>query len=185
MYSEDRIALMMERAKLVQAEVSRIFGLDAAFDYVIERMQERDYKTLAAPNVDPADASRLEDRCRNAGIEWVASPLRNRMRNIQAALTMADGAIAETGSMIQISDDEDVRIATMLSELHIACVRASDIHQDSFAVAHMLRDRMAAGPGYISFITGPSRTADIERVLAIGVHGPLELHILILEEARS
>jgi len=175
----------MERAKLVQAEVSRIPGLDAAFDYVIERMREREYKRLAAPNVDSADASRLEDRCRKAGIEWIASPLRNRMRDIQAALTMADGAIAETGTLIQVSDDEDIRIATMLSELHIACVKASEIHQDSFAIADMLRNRMAAASGYLSFITGASRTADIERVLAIGVHGPLELHILILEEARS
>lgn len=184
MRSEERISLMMERAKLVQAEVSRIPGLDVAFDYVIERMRERDYKTLAAPNVDPADASRLEERCRKAGIEWIASPLRYRMRDIQAALTVADGAIAETGTLIQISDDEDVRIATMLSELHIACVQASDIHPDSFAIADMLRNRMATS-GYLSFITGASRTADIERVLAIGVHGPLELHILILEEARS
>ncbi len=184
MCSEDRISLMVERAKLVQAEVSRIPSLDAAFDYVIERMRERNYKTLAAPHVDPVDVSRLADRCRSAGIEWVASPLRNRMRNIQAAFSMADGAIAETGTLIQVSDDEDIRIATMLSELHIACIKTTQIYRDSFSIADTLRDRMAAGPGYLSFITGPSRTADIERVLAIGVHGPLELHILILEETQ-
>ncbi|MEW6260967.1 MAG: lactate utilization protein [Thermodesulfobacteriota bacterium] len=185
MCSDDRIALLMERAKLVQAEVSRIPGLDAAFDYVIERMRERNYTTLAAPNVDPTDALHLADRCRSAGIEWIASPLRNRLRDIQAAFSMADGAIAETGTLIQVSDDEDVRIATMLSELHIACITSTQIYPDVFSIADRLRDRLATGPGYLSWITGPSRTADIERVLAIGVHGPLELHILILEEARS
>ncbi len=184
MDSEDCIALMMERAKLVQAEVCRIPDRNAAFDYLIERMRERDYKTLAAPNIDPIDAPRLEDRCRSAGIDWIASPLRNRMRDIHAAFTMADGAIAETGTLIQVSDDEDVRIATMLSELHVACVRVSQIHPNAFAIAPMLRDHMTKDPGYLSFITGASRTADIERVLAIGVHGPLELHILLLEDAQ-
>jgi len=42
--------------------------------------------------------------------------------------------------------------------------------------------RIPDAPGYVAFVTGASRTADIERVLAIGVHGPLEMHILLLED---
>jgi L-lactate dehydrogenase complex protein LldG len=46
----------------------------------------------------------------------------------------------------------------------------------------MVRDLSKDGPAYVAFVTGASRTADIERVLAIGVHGPLEMHILLLED---
>ena len=46
----------------------------------------------------------------------------------------------------------------------------------------MVLAQMAQGASYLSFISGASRTADIERGLALGVHGPLELHILILED---
>ncbi len=71
----------------------------------------------------------------------------------------------------------------MLAETHIAVLPASKIKPDSAALAKELNAvLMADTPAYYTFITGASRTADIERVLTIGVHGPQELHILIVEE---
>ena len=73
----------------------------------------------------------------------------------------------------------------MLSETHIAWIPASRIVPDATDLSAYLVEKMKSPPGYMSFITGASRTADIERVLAIGVHGPQELHILIMEENPS
>jgi len=73
----------------------------------------------------------------------------------------------------------------MLSEIHIAWIPASRIIPDATTLSAWLVDKMKSPPGYMSFITGASRTADIERVLAIGVHGPQELHILIMKENPS
>jgi L-lactate dehydrogenase complex protein LldG len=70
----------------------------------------------------------------------------------------------------------------MISELHVAVLPVSRLVQTAFDFEAEFRERLKLSPNYYAFITGASRTADIERVLALGVHGPLELHILLLTD---
>ena len=95
---------------------------------------------------------------------------------------MVDYGIAETGTLVIDSSSEAVRLATMVSEVHVAVLPKSRIRATALDLETELRDLMQSAPNYAAFITGASRTADIERVLALGVHGPLELHILLLED---
>ena len=80
-------------------------------------------------------------------------------------------------------------MAGMISEVNVVLLRKSEIYPDLPSIAPQLRERMndhKAGAGtFTTFVTGPSRTADIERVAAVGVHGPLELHIILLEEGHA
>ena len=90
--------------------------------------------------------------------------------------------IAATGTCVVETDDEETRLETMLPETSVILLRKDDIVADLPDVADYLRARQSDGKiSYTSFITGPSRTADIERVGAIGVHGPLALHVILLE----
>jgi L-lactate dehydrogenase complex protein LldG len=74
----------------------------------------------------------------------------------------------------------------MLAETHVAVLPASKIKPDSMSLANELNAVLKRDASiYYAFITGASRTADIERVLAVGVHGPKELHILIMEEQNA
>jgi len=98
-------------------------------------------------------------------------------------VTHVDAGIAETGTLVLRSQSEELRLATMVAEVHIALLPVSVIKATSHDVEPLVRQWMADPPDYTAFITGASRTADIERVLALGVHGPLELHIVFLTEA--
>jgi len=89
--------------------------------------------------------------------------------------------IADTGTCVVVTDDEETRLKTMLPETTVFILKAEDIVPHLADIAPFLRSRQADGRvSYTSFITGPSRTADIERVSAIGVHGPLAVQILLL-----
>lgn len=98
-----------------------------------------------------------------------------------AGLTGANFAIAETGSVVLESTAEMIRLASTLPPTHIVLLDPNKILPDSLAATPILRRFHQEQPrNYLAYITGPSRTADIERVLTIGVHGPKELHILLL-----
>jgi L-lactate dehydrogenase complex protein LldG len=74
----------------------------------------------------------------------------------------------------------------MLAETHVAVLPATKIKPDTAALENEMNTILKKDASvYYAFITGASRTADIERVLTIGVHGPQELHILIIEENKA
>jgi L-lactate utilization protein LutC len=97
-------------------------------------------------------------------------------------VTGAQWAVAETGTLVLESDEERHRLASLVPPVHVALVAASSVRQTLAEVIQTFsaqgRDRMSRT---ITFVTGPSRTSDIELTLAIGVHGPGELHVVIVE----
>ena len=183
MPNSDLIQIMKQRAETVQAIVSKITTLEQAFRYTVDLTQNQGGKTVAATGLTPDEARLLEKACETFQLELIEFPLRPHTHKIHTSFTPADWGIAETGTLVIDSSSEDVRIATMLAETHIAVLPASKIKPDSAAFEKELNAVLKADtPSYYAFITGASRTADIERVLTIGVHGPQELHILIVEE---
>lgn len=99
-----------------------------------------------------------------------------------SGVTSACFGIADTGTVVLESTAEDVRLASSLPTRHFVLLDKRKIVADGLAAVEPLRRMHQAQPrNYLAYITGPSRTADIERVLTIGVHGPKELHILLLD----
>ena len=92
-------------------------------------------------------------------------------------ISTAQAAIAETGTLVLDSAEERHRLVSLVPPVHIAVVNASVI-VETLSDALTLLQKKEISPA-ITFITGPSRTADIELTLAIGVHGPRELYVIV------
>jgi L-lactate dehydrogenase complex protein LldG len=100
--------------------------------------------------------------------------------NIDVGITSAQAGIAETGTLVLDSSVERNRLVSLVPPVHIAILHASRIYATLSETLAGLQSRGELSPA-ITFITGPSRTADIELTLAIGVHGPQELYVIINE----
>ncbi len=109
-----------------------------------------------------------------------------------AGVSHAFGAVAETGSLVFTSGPESPTTVNYLPPVHIAVLRASDISgafEDIWSRLRAERQGAEGGdrfmPRTVNWITGPSRTADIELVLFLGIHGPKNLHIVIIDDGEN
>jgi len=100
--------------------------------------------------------------------------------DVKYGLTGAEAAFAETGSIVIRSGPGRPRMASLIPLIHIVLLRADRIRRSPM---HWLAapESDAAGAANVVYITGPSRTADIEQQINLGVHGPRELHIILVE----
>ncbi|MFT3893000.1 MAG: LUD domain-containing protein [Anaerolineales bacterium] len=95
-------------------------------------------------------------------------------------MTKAICGLADTGSILEADGEGDKIQASLLTEVHIAVLHKSDILPslvDALPLTHQTKSAV--------FITGPSRTGDIEMSLTIGVHGPGEVHVFLVDNSMS
>ena len=96
----------------------------------------------------------------------------------EVGISSAQAGIAETGTLVLDSASERHRLVSLVPPVHIAIINASSIVETLSDALALLQRAKEISPA-ITFITGPSRTADIELTLAIGVHGPQELYVIV------
>ena len=94
-------------------------------------------------------------------------------------ITAAQFGIAETGTLVLESEKEFNRLASLVPPVHVCVLDAANIRQTLGETLEILEKDLSRA---VTFITGPSRTSDIELTLAIGVHGPGELYVILIEE---
>ena len=110
--------------------------------------------------------------------ELGVAPNAHDIFRFDVGISTAQAAIAETGTLILDSACERHRLVSLVPPVHIAIVNASTICDTLSDALALLRKDKEISPA-VTFITGPSRTADIELTLAIGVHGPQELYVIV------
>ncbi|QRG08103.1 lactate utilization protein [Xanthobacter dioxanivorans] len=101
-----------------------------------------------------------------------------------AGLSHAFAGIAESGTLVMLSGPDNPSTLNLLPDHHLVVVDAADVTADYETVWGRIRARFGAGimPRTVNWITGPSRSADIEQTLLLGAHGPRSLHVLLVGE---
>jgi L-lactate dehydrogenase complex protein LldG len=99
---------------------------------------------------------------------------------VEVGLTGAVGALADTGTIVVASGPGRPRLAWLLPSRHIALVDTQLVHADMHEYFDTARAASVSPPAHLAFVTGPSRTADIELTLTRGVHGPRDVHIILV-----
>jgi L-lactate dehydrogenase complex protein LldG len=119
----------------------------------------------------------IEDRLAALGVELL-SPQGNPadLARCDLGVTEVDYALPETGTLALLSSPEKPRAVSLLPRVHLALLDPAAFRADMHQVF-----AEAKGQPYLVFITGPSRTADIELTVTLGVHGPRQLHVWIVE----
>lgn len=172
----------IESAKRVGAEVQRMDSLRNAVAYIKGKAKG----AALIPETSLAKRHHLRALVAEGGGDVYSGKFRDAGHFPAAGITFCNFCLADSGTVVLESTDEEVRLATTLPEMHFVLVDPATILEDNLAAAApMIAMHTGNDPRFVAYITGPSRTADIERVLTIGCHGPRELHILLVEGISS
>ena len=173
-----RIALFRDEAERVSASIAEV---DSSMDVpasIATYLRDRHLPAKIRFGADPYFA----------GLLWTATGLEVASGRATATdlvcVSHAFAAVAETGSLVLTSGQDNPTTLNFLPDTHIVIVQAQDIVSDFERVWQKLQATYGKGlmPRTVNFVTGPSRSADIGHKLLLGAHGPRTLHIIIVGE---
>jgi len=149
--------------------------IEASLRNLIEQETVRRATLWSSPTLRRLD---VEGRLRACGVEIVAPDAdKHALAQCDLGVTEADFALPETGTLGLLSSPERPRAVSLLPRVHLAIVSRSAFRAD----LHQVFSEAKAHP-YLILISGPSRTADIELTVTLGVHGPRALHLWVLSD---
>ncbi|BDA82795.1 hypothetical protein Sa4125_03370 [Aureimonas sp. SA4125] len=173
---EARLALFIDMATRASATVVRVSNYAAVPEAVADWLRQNNFPATlrmgADPRLAPADFGAT-------ALDVTTGASSGGDLN---ALSHAEGGIAETGTLMFVSGPGNPTSLNFLPENHVAVVAAGDVVGDMEALWSTVRSREGKGqmPRSVNFVTGPSRSADIEQTLLLGAHGPRALHIIVV-----
>ncbi len=164
---------------LLLAEIGKLGGntqrltLAGLDDALAQLVREEGIRKATLWQTPALNALGVETRLAALGVELVSPHAdKHALAACDLGVTGADAAFPETGTLLLRSDPDRPRMVSLLPRIHLAIIDAGILQPDLSPALEMVK-----GEGYFVFVTGPSRTADIELTVTIGVHGPKALHV--------
>ena len=171
------------KAEELTVNVLRAPSGEAAESLVIEQIKKLKIQKVVSTPLTLLNIEKLEQAALSIGLDFSTQLDRDKIEAAEMGISEFDMGIAELGSIFQDASDLHTRLVSMLPPIHLAVLHTASM-VESFTDALEMIEKAYKGqvPPYLSFITGPSITADIERELTIGVHGPEKLIVLCIDK---
>lgn len=187
---QDLLERFKQELAALKAELFVVDGDSAAREKLLELLEEHDTKRIAAWDFAYIPVEGLRAAIEQAGYAIDYPSIHNenrvdaidRLESAEVGLTGADAAAATTGTLVVSTGEGKSRIPTVLPPNHIAIIKLDQLLP---RVEDWLKQERESGKQHITssanlcFISGPSRTADIEKQLVLGVHGPRRLQVIV------
>lgn len=185
---EQMIARFEEEVKKVHGVVGRVSGHGELSSLLGALIEEKGIRKIA--RWDTPSLAELDSALMAGGAEVLPINLnedessrpeqRNALVQADMGLTEADFAVADIGSLVFRASGPQSRLASVIPPVHVAIVTPDKIVSSLRDLLPLLNTADGL-PSAVSLVTGPSRTADIETIRTVGIHGPVELHVIIFE----
>jgi L-lactate dehydrogenase complex protein LldG len=174
-----QVALFSERSETLKTELLRCAD-EAAVNTQVKLLSDREgWESIAYPGDDE-----IRTLLGSLSIPKLAvdrSTVKTDLEKVSAGITGCDALIAQTGSVLLTAKSGGGRALSVLPAHHVVIANASQLVPDLPAAFQLLEQKYAPNfPSFMTFITGPSRTGDIERVLVLGAHGPRKLTVILV-----
>lgn len=180
---EDLSARFLEELEAVGGHGQRVESVEEARDYVVSLARERDAKLLVRWDNEELERLGVDEPLEEAGVEVTVWRDLEDFREVAAGadigLSTAEWAIAETGSLVLTSGPGRGRTVTLLPQTYVAVIPTERV----LGTVPEAIEKYAGNeglPANVCFHTGPSRSGDIEMSLTIGVHGPGDVHVILV-----
>ncbi len=187
----------IELREYLEALGNEVYETDLG-EFIIQKLGSKPMHILApAVHVPKEDVAQLFSRITGQelppDIETLVATARKLLREkyFQAdiGISGANVVAADTGTLFHIENEGNIRLATSAPPVYIALVGMEKLVQtlgDAYKVAEVTwRYANYTIPSYVSLVSGPSKTGDIEKVITYGAHGPAEFHVIFMDDGRT
>jgi len=176
---DEQVALFRANATALKADFHFVTSREELAGMLLKIRDQEGWKRVASHAGGLTDAA-----CKTLGLPVCRTdqpyPV-NELETCDAGITECDALIAQTGTVVVTSRSAGGRAVSVLPPHHVVLARREQLLRDLPAAFEFLKKKYDANhPSMISFITGPSRTGDIERILVLGAHGPKKLTIFLV-----
>jgi L-lactate utilization protein LutC len=180
---DDAVRRFCDELKAAGGQAHVAADADSACRIALDLLRSHGVRKAVLSRCELVERLDLAQRLREAdiGVQKAGDGDRDNLFAADAGISGVYRLIAETGTMVMMTSPEQPRSVSLLPPLHIAFADSSQLLPDLFDLFDLFSPT-ADAPACLTLITGPSKTGDIELRLVTGVHGPGEIHVILLTQ---